>query len=418
MSTSAPKLHPSRLLLYALGVFLVIALSLGVFYLVMHPPMRETGLMALFLSITAAISILVGFGVYRLGWIVQAPSLRWAILGGYFLASLLTFLNVWVTARLMFTSPHDLLLATILLLFASGIAIALGLFLSSTLTERIYVIDQAASAIAEGDRGVRVPVQGRDELTSLANTFNEMAARLQAAERKQQELEVLRRDLIAWVSHDLQTPLASIRAIVEAVADGMVEDPETIQRYLSTAQRDIRALSALIDDLFQMAQLDAGGLTLNLETDSLSDLISDTLESFSELAARQSVTLQGQVEPGVSLVFMDTQRIGRVLNNLVGNALRYTPAGGKVQVRAAPEPSDYLVEVWDTGEGIPPADLPFIFERFYRSEKSRNRLTGGAGLGLAIARGIIEAHGGQIGVESTSGQGARFWFTLPKGNQS
>jgi signal transduction histidine kinase len=418
MNATAPRSHPSRLLTYALGVFLVITLSVGIFYLVMHPPMKETGLMALFLSFTAAVSILVGYGAYRLGWIVQSPHLRWAILGGYILASLVTFLNVWVTARLMFASPHDLRLATILLLFASGIAVALGLFLSSAITDRIRVIDQAAGAIAQGDLGVRVPVQGRDELTSLANTFNEMASRLQAAEQKQQELEVLRRDLIAWVSHDLQTPLASIRAIVEAVADGMVEDPETIQRYLGTAQRDIRALSVLIDDLFQMAQLDAGGITLNRETDSLSDLISDTLESFSELAARQSLTLQGQVEAGVGLVYMDTRRIGRVLNNLVGNALRYTPAGGKVQVRASTAPSGYLVEVSDTGEGIPPEDLPYVFERFYRSEKSRNRLTGGAGLGLAIARGFVEAHGGQIGVESLPSQGARFWFTLPKVDQS
>ena len=413
MTITHPEPRFSHPLRYALGVLLVIVLSLGIFYLVMQPPMKETVLMAAYFSITAAVSILVGYGAYRLGWIVQTPNLRWAILGGYVLSSLLTFLNVWVTARLMFFNQHDLILATILLLFASGIAIALGLFLSSAMTDRIRVIDQAAQAIAKGNLEVRIPVQGRDELAGLANTFNAMAAQLQKAERKQRELEVLRRDLIAWVSHDLQTPLASIRAVVEAVADGMVEDPETIKRYLGHAQRDIRALSVLIDDLFQMAQIDAGGMSLNRESTSLRDLISDTLESFSEPAIRQAVTLEGQVEPGVDLVYMDTQRIGRVLNNLVGNALRYTPPGGKVQVRASPVLAGCLVEVIDTGEGIPPDDLPHVFERFYRSEKSRNRLTGGAGLGLAIAQGIVEAHGGQIGVESTLGQGTRFWFTLP-----
>ena len=413
MTITHPEIRFSHPLRYALGVLLVIVLSLGIFYLVMQPPMKDTVLMAAYFSITAAVSILVGYGAYRLGWIVQTPNLRWAILGGYVLSSLLTFLNVWVTARLMFFNQHDLILATILLLFASGIAIALGLFLSSAMTDRIRVIDQAAQAIAKGNLEVRIPVQGRDELAGLANTFNAMAAQLQKAERKQRELEVLRRDLIAWVSHDLQTPLASIRAVVEAVADGMVEDPETIKRYLGHAQRDIRALSVLIDDLFQMAQIDAGGMSLNRESTSLRDLISDTLESFSEPAIRQAVTLEGQVEPGVDLVYMDTQRIGRVLNNLVGNALRYTPPGGKVQVHASPELAGCLVEVIDTGEGIPPDDLPHVFERFYRSEKSRNRLTGGAGLGLAIAQGIVEAHGGQIGVESTLGQGTRFWFTLP-----
>ena len=413
MSTTQPEPNFSQPLRYALGVLLVIALSLGIFYLAMQPPMKETGLMAAYFSITAAVSILAGYGAYRLGWFVQTPSLRWAILGGYVLSSLLTFLNVWVTARLMFFNQHDLILATILLLFASGIAIALGLFLSSAMSDRIRLIDQAAQSIAQGNLEVRVPVQGRDELAGLANTFNVMAAQLQAAELKQRELEVLRRDLIAWVSHDLQTPLASIRAVVEAVADGVVEDPETIKRYLGNAQRDIRALSVLIDDLFQMAQIDAGGMSMNREFTSLSDLISDTLESFSELATRQAVALEGQVEPGVDLVYMDTQRIGRVLNNLVGNALRHTPSGGKVLVHASPDVSGCLVEVIDTGEGIPLEDLPHVFERFYRSEKSRNRLTGGAGLGLAIASGIVEAHGGQIGVESTLGQGTRFWFTLP-----
>ena len=127
----------------------------------------------------------------------------------------------------------------------------------------------------------------------------------------------MRRDLIAWVSHDLQTPLASVRAIIEALADGMVDDPETVQRYLRTAQKDIGALSMLIDDLFQMAQIDAGGLKLEINDNSISDLISDTLESFSELAQRQGVHLEGRIDPGLDIVRMDAPRIGRVLNNLV-----------------------------------------------------------------------------------------------------
>jgi signal transduction histidine kinase len=241
-----------------------------------------------------------------------------------------------------------------------------------------------------------------------------MADQLQKADASQRELENLRRDLIAWVSHDLHTPLASIRAILEALADGVVEDPETVQRYLRTAQKDIGALSLLIDDLFQMAKLDAGGLPLELGMNSISDLISDTLESFSELAARQEVSLTGEVEPGVDPLWMDTQRIGRVLNNLIGNALRHTPKGGSIRVHAAPVPDGTRVEVTDSGEGIRPEDLPYVFERFYRGEKSRNRATGGAGLGLAIARGIIEAHGGRIAVESQPGQFTRFYFILPQ----
>jgi signal transduction histidine kinase len=274
-------------------------------------------------------------------------------------------------------------------------------------------LEGAAQAIARGDLGVRIPVQGKDEVAVLALTFNMMAAQLQTAAQKQKEVETLRKDLIAWVSHDLHTPLASIRAIIEALADGMVEDPETIQRYLLTAHKDIRSLTLLIDDLFQMAQLDAGGLPLHCEPGSLSDLISDTLESFSELAGRQDVKIQGYVSSQVDPVHMDTQRIGRALNNLVGNALRHTPPGGSVQVRASRTGDEVWVEVADTGEGIRPEDLPYVFERFYRGERSRNRATGGAGLGLAIARGIIEAHGGHIAVKSVPGQGTHFSFSIP-----
>jgi len=398
---------------YALGVLLILALSLGVFYLVMNPPASELGLMAFFLLITALVSSLAGYGAYRLGWMALTPSLRLTLVGIYAISSVLTFFNVWFSARLMFASQHDLLLASVLLIFAGGMATALGYFLSSTITDRIELLRQAAEKLAKGALETRVPVSGRDEVASLATTFNQMAAQIQTADLKQRELERLRTDLIAWVGHDLQTPLASIRAILEALADGVVDDPETVQRYLATAQRDVLSLSILIDDLFQMAQLDAGGLPLDRASSSLADLISDTLESFSELAARRGVTLEGSLESGVDPVFMDTQRIGRVLNNLISNAVRHTPSGGRVEVRARRLAAGVQVTISDTGEGIYPEDLPHVFERFYRGEKSRSRLTGGAGLGLAIARGIVQAHGGQIHAESQPEQGTRFIFTLP-----
>ena len=339
--------------------------------------------------------------------------MAWVVLGGYALASVLAFLNVWITARLMFASEHDLLLATVLLLFAGGIAVSVGYFLSAAVTDRIVTLNRAAKEIARGELNVRVPVMGNDEMASLARTFNEMATQLQVADRKQRELDDLRRNLIAWAGHDLRTPLASIQAIVEALADGMVEDEETEHRYLRTAQREIRSLSLLIDDLFELAQLDAGGLRLDWAPNSLSDLISDTIESFAELAARQGVTLTGSPCAGVDPVFMDAQQIGRVLSNLLGNALRHTAPGGAVHLEAKRDETGVEVSVRDTGEGIDTKDLPHIFERFYRGEKSRSRATGGAGLGLAIAKGLVEAHGGAMGVESTPGEGTRFYFTLP-----
>jgi signal transduction histidine kinase len=241
-----------------------------------------------------------------------------------------------------------------------------------------------------------------------------MAHQLQAADQKQRQLESMRRDLIAWVSHDLQTPLASVRAVLEALSDGVVDEPEMVKRYLLTAQRDVMSLSALIDDLFQMSQLDAGGFPLHRAPSSLNDLVSDTLESFSQLAKQQEITLEGQVESDVDPVLMDTQSIGRVLNNLVSNALQHTPANGRVSVWVRRAPSGVHVTVSDTGEGIRAQDIPHIFERFYRGDASRSRHQGtGAGLGLAIARGIVQAHGGTIEVQSEPGKGTQFTFHLP-----
>jgi signal transduction histidine kinase len=400
-------------LLFAGGVTLTLALALAIFYVLMRPPMSEIGAMASFLAITSVASVAAGYGAYRLGWINRPPRVSWTLAGGYALASILTFLNIWVTARLMFASQHDLMLATVLLIFAGGIAMSLGYFVSAAVTDGIMALNQAAKEIAQGNLRARVPVTGQNEIADLARMFNEMAAQLEAAARKQREVDLLRRNLLAWVGHDLRTPLTSVRLIVEALADGVVEDPSTIQRYLQTAQRDIRSLSRLIDDLFEMAQLDAGGLQLKLCPNSISDLVSDTLESFSAQAAHQSVTLKGSIAPGVDLVLLDAQQIGRVLANLVSNALQYTPSGGTVEVSAWATTGGVQVQVCDTGDGIAAEDLPHIFEQFYRGEKSRSRATGGAGLGLAIAKGIIEAHGGHIGVKSMPGDGTCFLFTLP-----
>ncbi len=403
----------SFLIRYLLGVLLIIALSLGVFKLIMAPARAEFSLMAIFLAVTALVSSLAGYAAYRLGWLTLSPTIRWTLLAGYAVASLLTFFIVWFSANLMFASQHDLFLSVVLLVFSGGMAMILGYLLSSTVTDRIHALKAVAGQLAQGDLKARASVTGHDEVSDLAESFNRMAMQLQAVDEKQREIDHMRADLIAWVGHDLQTPLASIRAILEALADGMIEDPQSVQRYLLTAQRDVRSLSLLIDDLFQMAQLDTGGLPLEREDSSLGDLISDTLESFSELAARRGVTISGQADPALDPVFMDTMKIGRVLNNLIANALRHTPSGGKIQVLARRSANGVEVSVRDTGEGIQPEDLPKIFDSFYRGEKSRSRATGGSGLGLAISRGIVRAHGGDITVDSQPGRGSTFTFTLP-----
>ncbi len=412
--TAAGKFPISLPLRFLLGVVLAVLGGLALFLAVMNPPMGDLQAMGWFLSITALISVAAGYLLYRMGWIDRVPRLSWMLAGSYALASALTFLNVYVTARLMFASEHDLQLATVLLVFAGAIAMAWGYFFSSALTDRIQALNRAAHSIAAGELDVQVAVRGRNEMAELAATFNGMAAQLVLAERSQREAEQLRRELLAWVGHDLRTPLSSIRAIVEALADGVVSDPATQQRYLLTAQRDIQSLSVLIDDLFEMSQIGAGGLQLDRQPASLTDLLSDTLESFTALATAKGVALTGSAGAGVDPVAMDVQKIGRVLGNLIGNAIRHTPAGGLVRVQAQRLGDSVLVEVSDSGEGIPAASLGRVFDQFYRAEESRNRETGGAGLGLAIAKGIVAAHGGEIGVESEPGAGARFWFVLPR----
>ncbi len=395
------------------SVLLPLAIGLGLFYLTMNPPITDFSGMLVLMLLTTLISLVLAFAAYRLGWINRSPRLQWSFIGVYVIAGVLVFVNVWIIARMMFATRHDLLLATILLVFATGIAAAVSFFLSAALTDRIFTLNRAAERIARGELDTRVVVEGRDEVAQLTRSFNAMAAQLELMQQKQQELDTLRRELVAWVSHDLRTPLTSMRAVLEALADGVVDDPETVQRYYRVAQNDIRSLSHLIDDLFDVSQIDAGGLQLDVAFNSIGDLISDTIESFSETARQQNVQLEGEVQPGTDPVRMDARRIGRVLANLTSNALRHTPAGGKVHLAARRTASSLEVEVVDTGEGIRPEDLPYVFDRFYRGEKSRSRATGGAGLGLAIARGIVEAHGGSIRVESKAGHGARFVFVLP-----
>ena len=395
------------------GVLLTLALAVAFFYWLMRPSMDDLQAMARFLSITAGISALAGYAAYRLGLIQRAPSLRAALFASYALASVLTFLNVWLTARLMFASAHDLQLAVVLLFFAGGIAMSLGYFLAAALVDGMSELAAGARAIAAGRLETRVPVPGRNEMGELATSFNDMAVQLQTAEKKQRELETMRRNLVAWAGHDLRTPLASVQVLVEALVDGVVDDPATVQRYLGAIQRNTQALSSLVDDLFDLAQLDAGAFAIDRQPTAVADLISDTIERYGEMAARQGVTLHGDVEPALPPIAVDAPKIERVLSNLVGNALRHTPSGGSVHLRAVGVAQTVHIEVADTGEGISPEDLPYVFDQFYRGEKSRSRATGGAGLGLAIARRIVAAHGGEIEVESNMGQGARFSLVLP-----
>src|SRR5439155_15476399 len=210
--------------------------------------------------------------------------------------------------------------------------LALGYALAQALAQRVTELHRGARALAGGDLAARVDAGGGDELAALAAEFNRMAAQLAAADDQRGRMESTRRELIAAISHDLRTPLASLRVMTEALADGLVEDPATTARYLATMRGQIGHLSSLIDDLFELAQIDAGALRLELQRASLADLVSDAIEGMRPQAAAKGVRLEGSVAPGIGPALIAPQKIERVLYNLVTNAVRHTPAGGSVMI--------------------------------------------------------------------------------------
>lgn len=399
------------------GIILALAITALLFIALMQPPRSEIRALMMTLGVTSLLSLGAGYVLYRRGW-ARSTSLARTLVLTYAWAALLTLINVGVMQQQMFVSEHDLILGGVLLLFAAIIATSFGVFVAASVADGLHTLTSATQRLANGDLDARVTINGRDELAQVGTAFNEMAEQLQQTEKQRAELEKLRRDLIAWTSHDLRTPLTSIRVRVEALHDGLVDEPETRQRFYRDILADVVSLNTLIDDLFELAQLEAGGLRLEMFHHALPDLISDSLERFQPLAARRGVALSGGVATDVDLVWMNPSKVTRVLSNLLSNALRHTPDGGEVRVTAVRAADGVQVTVEDSGPGFNPDDLPRLFEQFYRGEQARSRATGGAGLGLAIAKGIIEAHNGRIWAENRPGGGACVGFLLPNRPQS
>lgn len=264
----------------------------------------------------------------------------------------------------------------------------------------------AADALAEGDLGVRVPVEGSGEFRRLAESFNRMAEELERADQQ-------RRNLTADVAHELRTPIHILQGNLEGVLDGVYE-PTADQ--IEVMLDETRLLSRLVDDLQILSLAEAGQLRLKLEEVNISELLTDVSTSFCGQAEAAGVRLVLDIpEDKESMtISADAERLDQVVSNLVANALRYTPDNGRITLSASTTPSGVQILVGDNGEGIAPEDLPYIFERFYRGDRSRSRSSGaGSGLGLPIARQLVRAHGGDIQVESEIGRGTTFTINLP-----
>ncbi len=322
-------------------------------------------------------------------------------------------LNIFVAAALMFLSAHDFRLLMILCAFAILSTVGPAQLMASIVSRRFERLEAGTSRIAAGDLGARMPVDGADEVARLAAAFNGMAGALEKAHNDRDDLERARRDLFAAISHDLRTPLAAMRVMVEAISDGVVSDAETQARYMTSIAGEVQRLSMLIDDLFELTTIDSGELRLRLETLRVEDVVAETVDAIRAQVERAGIRLAYEQQPGTPTVQADAHRLSRVLYNLLQNAIRHTPSDGSIVLRSEPAAGAVQLSVCDSGEGIASEEIPYVFDRFYRGDRARARDGAGSGLGLAIARGIVEAHGGRIWIESSAGNGATVSFSLP-----
>jgi signal transduction histidine kinase len=326
------------------------------------------------------------------------PTVSARLAGLSLLAVALPLAAVLLSGIAMFHMGADVVILAVAAA-SSTVAIAAALLVGKSITAPVDRLRSASAALARGDLTARAPEAGPAEIAELGSTFNAMAARLE-------ELFEARRELVAWASHDLRTPLAAIRAMTEAIEDGIAKPEE----YTQALAEQARTLGALVDDLFELARIDAGALTLELRDAPLARLVDSCMRGVEAEARRRNVSLETRLD-GAPAVRCAPDKVERVLLNLLTNALRHTPSDGSIAVLVAPGSNEVRVSVEDSGEGIAPDASLRVFERFWRADPARS--PGGSGLGLAIARGLVEAQGGRIWAENRPSGGARVSFTLP-----
>jgi signal transduction histidine kinase len=289
---------------------------------------------------------------------------------------------------------------------AGAVALLLTLFLSQSILGPIGALTSAARQMEKGDLSQRVEVRTADELGELASAFNAMTDGLK-------RLEQLRRNMVTDVAHELRTPLSNVRGYLEAIKDGMIAPTSEV---VESLHEEAMLLSRLVDDLQELALAEAGQLKLVRQELQLSEVVEKVVHLVHTKAAEKDLALQVHLPGDLPPVYADAERLGQIMRNLLNNAITNTAAGGEIWIAAKAMEAQVEVSVRDTGKGIAAEHLPYVFERFYRADKSRTRLTGGAGLGLAIVRQLVESHGGEVKITSQVGAGTMVTFTIPKNN--
>jgi len=338
-------------------------------------------------------------------------SLRYRFLIVAVLGAAVALANLAVMARLMMVSSHDLTLVLLLVVFATGTAVAMALVLASGPTRAVERLVEGARRVGDGTPDEPIgSLRAGPELDEVARSLDEAATRLRDARERERQIEDMRRDLIVAVSHDLRTPLASLRAMVEAIDDGVVDDAPTLRRYAGEMRRSVGQLVEMVDDLFELTQLDAGAIERETERAALTDVVRSAVSVVEPAAIEKGLSVETDLAGADGATC--SPRLVRVLQNLLVNAVRHTPPDGTVRIEASRDTGGrLLLAVEDSGEGIDEADLPRVFEPFFRGDPARQGPS--TGLGLALAQRIVVAMGGAISVESRRGIGTRVAIELP-----
>jgi signal transduction histidine kinase len=404
-----------------LGASLVLTLAIGVglllAQLLMSPPAGDIRLLAGYLTVSGGATMGIGWLALRMADRLLPLPIRVKAFVGAAIGSGVALLNIVIVAQLMFVSmSHDFKLLVALIVFSAVVTVFFSLWVAGTIAERLESVTAGIKLLAGGDYASRIEVSGGDEVARLSEDVNVLAGRLEAAEEQREALDRERTELTTAISHDLRTPLASVQAMIEALDDGVVGDSAEVKRYYATIRREVGRLSRMIDDLFELARMDAGGLKLELHPVSLEEVAAEVVDAMQAQAQRRGVALTLHGASDLHDIELDGARIERVAANLVRNALEHTTSGGNVDVTVFRENGWAALRVADDGEGIEAEAIDRIWDRFYRAEQSRQRPEGsdnGAGLGLAIVRGFVEAHGGTVEAASSPGQGPTFTVRLP-----
>ncbi|GGE03231.1 two-component sensor histidine kinase [Marinithermofilum abyssi] len=335
-----------------------------------------------------------------------------------FISMLLLLIALVIGYQKMFLTLEQTKWLTAFTLVAGGVSVTAYWIMTIPITRSLKRLITMTEQMAE-HRFIKSKqkVTGPTELRQLAHSFLVMSERLQASIAQIKQSEKAHRELVANVSHDLRTPLASIQSFVEALQDDVLQDPDILQQYLFTIRSETKRLSAMINDLFELSLLEAGQQPFQPVPAYLDQLLIDVLDSHQLLLREKNLHLNVEVDRHLPRLSIMPHKVARIISNLLQNAIRYSPPGGLIEldVRLLTEEQMVEIRLLDQGTGIPEHERSRIFERFYRTDQSRNRESGGAGLGLAIARSLVDLHGGRIGVRTRSDgkQGSEFWFRLP-----